>query len=275
MALRFIVAAVAATLPTAALPAAAAPPRVSAVEQASIQQALSRGALIYAYDKAAWVGTDDMLTRIKNPEKVVGGWIVDGPAEAPELVFFDQNPTEPRAVYVARFQGRRLVSSRVVGPGEDSSLSAERKRLVTAQRAAVKAFMSSRPARCSDQQFNTLILPPPAPGAPALVYFLTPQTERDAIPFGGHYLVQVSADGKAAPARPFSKSCLNMPFRKPGVPSPEALAVTHLLDPVPTEIHVFSSLAAGLPLVVMTTQNNKVWSVTGSRIEGIGMKGLK
>jgi hypothetical protein len=30
------------------------------------------------------------------------------------------------------------------------------------------------------------------------------------------------------------------------------LVVTHLLDPIPTEIHVFTALAAGLPVFVGT-----------------------
>ena len=63
------------------------------------------------------------------------------------------------------------------------------------------------------------------------------------------------------------KPVLSSPWR-PRRPAgrPEALVVTHFLDPTPTEIHVFSSLAAQVPIYVATTQNKHVWSVEGSKI---------
>jgi streptogramin lyase len=42
--------------------------------------------------------------------------------------------------------------------------------------------------------------------------------------------------------------------------------VSHLLDPTPTEIHVFSSLASGYPVAVSTTKNGKMWLASGSGI---------
>jgi hypothetical protein len=44
------------------------------------------------------------------------------------------------------------------------------------------------------------------------------------------------------------------------------LMLTHLLDPAPTEIHVFLSLAHRVPLWVMTTQNQYLWRVEHGRI---------
>lgn len=90
---------------TQPLLAAAQPSAVqmSSAEQAAVQQALDRGTLIYAYDQAAWHGTDDMLAKIENPNEVLGGWIVDGPVNAPELVFYDKDEADPHAVYVAQF----------------------------------------------------------------------------------------------------------------------------------------------------------------------------
>src|SRR3982750_3028090 len=69
-----------------ALAQAPAPPNATA-----IRQAIDRGRMIYAYDQAAWHGTDDMLLKVPHPEAVIGGWVVDGPAESPELIFFDKN----------------------------------------------------------------------------------------------------------------------------------------------------------------------------------------
>jgi hypothetical protein len=49
------------------------------------------------------------------------------------------------------------------------------------------------------------------------------------------------------------------------------LAISHLLDSTPTEIRVFSSLVAKLPVLVMTG-SNRVWQVTGQQIRPSDMK---
>jgi hypothetical protein len=159
----------------------------------------------------------------------------------------------------------------VLGAGEDRSIAPARRRLIAAQRAAEAAFRAAGALRCSDQPFNTVILPPKAPEQPTLVYLLTPQTDMDVIPVGGHYRVEVGADGKAGPLHPFSKSCLAMPLRMKGKPEPEAIVVSHLLDPVPTELHVFSSFAARKLLMVITVSNKRVWGVAGNSIRLAGV----
>jgi hypothetical protein len=40
----------------------------------------------------------------------------------------------------------------------------------------------------------------------------------------------------------------------------EALVVSHLLDPTPTEIHVFSVFAAKKPIYVITVTNDRIWA---------------
>ena len=245
---------------------AAASAKPSAAEQAAMKQALQRGRLIFAYDRAAWQGTDDMFAKVENPEGKVGGWIVEGPAEAPTLVFHDKNDADPKAVYVATFDSGKLKSSRVLAETDDRTLSAERRRLIAARDAAADRLKESKLPRCSAKPYNTVILPPETPGGPVLVYFLTPQEDLYKIPFGGHHLIEVDAEGRAGKPRSFTNSCLALPLPRRGEEKPAALYVTHLLDPVPTEIHVFSSLASGYPVAVGTSNNSKVWMVAGSGI---------
>jgi hypothetical protein len=45
------------------------------------------------------------------------------------------------------------------------------------------------------------------------------------------------------------------------------LFMTHLLDPQPTEAHVFTSLSFHVPLFVGTMSNNILWEVSGASIE--------
>ena len=75
-----------------AAPAPATPPvalPMSVTEAAAVHRAEERGTMIYAYDQAAWHGTDDLAAKAPDFATKVGGWIVDGPEEAPEIVFFD------------------------------------------------------------------------------------------------------------------------------------------------------------------------------------------
>lgn len=257
----------AALLALAAVPAAAADPQVNAEESALLQQAMNRGALIFAYDRAAWQATDDMLAKVANPERKISGWIVDGPAEAPTVVFHDSDPTEPKAVYIVAFERGRIASARELGASDDRTLSPERKGMILAKAAATKRLLKDKVARCSDEPFNSVVLPPERAGGPTLVYFLTPQADLKAVPFGGHYLFEVAADGKASAARRFTNSCILMETKAPGAGSrTQALIISHLLDPVPTEIHVFSSLAAALPVNVVTTKSDRIWEVAPPKI---------
>ena len=252
-------------LAAAAATAAAAPAQeIEPSEAAAVELAAERGKLIYAYDQAAWHGTDDLSEKLPDFHRIAAGWIVDGPADAAELVFFDRDEREPKALYVARFEGQKLVSSRLLGEGDERSLSAPRKAMIAARRTAVDALIGAKKTQCKDHPFNTVVLPPKAVGQPMLVYFLTPQTEADAIPMGGHYRVEVAPDGRAVGVRAFTNTCMEMPLGKDGE-TPLALGITHLLDPVPTEIHVFSSLAAQLPLFV-GTENGRTWEIEEGRV---------
>ena len=40
------------------------------------------------------------------------------------------------------------------------------------------------------------------------------------------------------------------------------LVATHLMDPVPTEIHVFWNLWTGIPLDILTTSNGTIWNIS-------------
>ena len=67
--------------------------------------------------------------------------------------------------------------------------------------------------------------------------------------------------------RHFAKSCISMPMNAlPARGKPAAFVVTHLLDPTPTEIHVFTSIASKTPIMVMTATDGKMWSVNGNRV---------
>ncbi|MDB5677972.1 hypothetical protein [Sphingomonas bacterium] len=239
---------------------------LSAVDQTLVDRSIARGDMLYAYDQAAWHGTDDLQEKAKAAgvwdklAPTLGGWIVDGTAAEPVLVFIDKSD-RAQAVYTARFadNGTRLIESKLLGAGDDRSISPARMKLVVALRAARTEVARAQLDVCANAAFNSVVLPPETPDGPTLVYFLTPQTQNGIWPMGGHYLVEVKADSSIGSTRPFTKSCINTGAPPKG--SPAAMFITHLLDPVPTEIHVFTMRAARLPLFVATTQNNRLWSI--------------
>ena len=244
---------------------------VPVAEQAAVAMATTRGALIYAYDQAAWHGTDDMLAKVREPATKVAGYIADGPAASPRLIFYDRQST-PHAFYVAQFRDGRLQSGRVLGPDEDRALSPANLQRLKALAAANIAVRQAGVRPCGSSSFNTVVLPVDPVSGVVRVYYLTPQSDRAHLPFGGHYAVDVAPDGTAGTPHAFSRSCLEMlvqpPARANGATA-VGVTITHLLDPVPTEIHVFSSLAIRLPIFVLTTTPTpRLWIVERGRVSG-------
>lgn len=254
---------------TAATPAAIAAkdkspaPIVSAEDAALIARAEARGRLMYAYDKAAWIGTDDLQVKLPDFKTKVGGWIVDGPAEAPVLVFFDRTGT--KAVYVAQFRDNKMVSSKVLGPGDDATLSPARLKMIDARTRALAAASGAKLGFCANGSPNSIVLPPETPGGPYLVYFMTPQVNANSLPFGGHYLFEVAQDGTVSGPRRFTRSCIELSTALPK--KVVALVISHLLDPVPTEIHVFSQLAAKVSvMVVVENPTRRLYMIKDGKI---------
>jgi len=133
----------------------------------------------------------------------------------------------------------------------DDRLSAEEERLV----AASDAVSSEGKMQCADRPFNRVILPHAGTAGADLVYLLTPQTQTSSIPLGGHYRAEVK-HGRIVAERIFTNACLELPVDK----GAEALVVSHLLDPIPTEIHIFSVFAARRPIYVITAKNERIWA---------------
>lgn len=237
-------------------PAAAAP---DASETAALDRAARVGERIFFYDLDAWQGSDDLVAKLPNAHQIVRGWIVDGPIDDAELVFYGQTAAGLRIVYSARFNREKLVSSHVYGDGDDAVLSPARLAMIAARDAAALAIAQQHTPPCNSAVFNTVVLPPDAPGGPTHVYFLSPQSNDASVPAGGHYLIDVSAAGQAGPQRAFTNSCIDLPVTEKDGTKPVALYITHLLDPLPTEIHVYAALLAGLPLYV--SAGGRTWDV--------------
>ncbi|KQN25058.1 hypothetical protein ASE86_01970 [Sphingomonas sp. Leaf33] len=226
--------------------AAAAAPAQVADSSDRLQQVSTRGALLFAYDSAAWLGTDDMLKRVPDAKTRIAGWIVDGPADRARIIFYDREPT-PRAVYVAQMSGGKLVDP-MLPTGDAALLSTDQLAMIAARTAARAALASARITSCTTR-FNTVVLPPDEPGGPTRVYFLSARTAADKVVIGGHYRVDVDTAGRASVPFAFSKGCLTQDRPPKDAKSPVLFATT-LTDTIPNETHVFTATSYGLPLIV-------------------------
>lgn len=229
-------------------------------EAARVERANARGKLIYDFDQAAWHSTDVLLKKLpqgRRPE--LRGWVVEPDGDALSVLYFGLDGDKPYGLFEARFSGGKVISSREIKPGQPRDLTPRQQRM-SAARGALTG-LTVRP--CTRGPFNTVILPPESDAAPVEVYVLSPQVTVGEYPFGGHFLVAIGADGKIASSRPFMKSCLNNSVP----PNAFASMVSHMLDPTPTEIHVWLAWWTGKPVFVMVTETGQLWEVstTGMR----------
>jgi hypothetical protein len=215
--------------------------------------------MLYDYDQAAWHTTDTMLKDIPDPAGAgIRGWVVT-PVSAGWLVtYLKPNGDGYAAVYSAVWTGTDVTDRKVLKDA-DTRLSPIQLQLI----AARKAVNDSEAKPCANVPFNSVVMPA-EDGHSILVYLLTPQTKNDVIPLGGHYRFTIR-DGAIVEQRKFTNDCIDLSTGKQdGQAAPVGLVVTHLLDPVPTEIHVFSMFAARIPIYVATTSNRLMWVVEAS-----------
>jgi hypothetical protein len=244
-----------------ALPATAQTPE----ERTRLDWALARGRLLFEVDRAAWVTTDDMQERLSQADMQLGrGWTVerDGAGYAVTYFMTGENNLR-RALYRGRVENRRVVSRETFRPGAGPELTPMQRRIAEAY-----DLVSQMQIRvCAQGRPNLAVIPPDSLDAPMDIYVLTPQTQVGIFPFGGHNRATFSAAGVLLSQRAFTNSCLNMG----GPPSERdhtvAVAVTHLLDPIPTEIHVFMAIWMETPVMVSTGEPLRIWNVTADRIE--------
>jgi hypothetical protein len=242
----------------------AAPPKVSAEQKMQMAKAAERGLQIYHYDQAAWHTTDTMLEDVKREDMDgVKGWVVTPDPKGWRATYYKRNANGPYGVYSAVWSGRAVVDRKLLANAADALLSPQQQALIKARDAAAEAAIAGKLILCADRPFNTVTLPGATAADPISVYLLTPQTVDSIFPMGGHHLLQF-IDNKEITRRSFSTSCINTSGAGdlPKGAKPVALYVTHLLDPVPTEIHVFTALTAKMQVYVGTSGNKLTWVVS-------------
>ncbi len=233
------------------------PPRLSAgQERAALAEAQERGQALFRHDRAAWIGTDALSAHTQGRmDDRVRGYLTEEHDDQLILTFHDGAAA---ALFRVRMRSAdfQLIQLDVLEPPQP--LSDYEAAALRARQAPSLDGLGWCAAR-----YNTVVLPAPGPKLDAWwVYFMPGTTQADSVPVGGFYRFEVRK-GRVVGKRAFTKTCLNL--QKPA--NAAGLFVTHLMDPVPTEVHVFTSLWAGAPLFVGTAPENTVWKVQGGTVE--------
>lgn len=237
---------------------------VPAELQAAVTRAEFLGRELYLHDRAAWLATDAMRAdkRMTALMDRLGGWITEPSALGVRVVFHSRDDT-PVSLYEIDVDESERLSDAVVGASTP---------LTDAQRAQVRARTLAQAqtfGHCGDD-YNTAAL---ASLDGFRVYRMPVFSRQDVYPLGGYQLYEIDATGeKILSTRRFTNGCIDLDERRKldkadGRPSEPVMSlVSHLLDPQPTEIHVFASLYARQPMRVVTTTNGLSWRVVDGKI---------
>ena len=235
----------------------------TAEERARLDWVQQRGRSLYEIDRAAWVTTDDLRRRMPDLAAAgIRGWTVEREGAGYNVIYYTGEGDARLAAYRARVEDNRVVAAELIGADSRPPLTPLQRRLADARGAVGRVPMRA----CTRSGLNLAVIPPETPDAPIDLYILTPQTENGVFPFGGHNRMTISASGEVQSHRAFTNSCMNLSNQPQNEGQPAGLFVTHLLDQIPTEIHVFMSIWTGVPVYVGTSDPQRVWAVEGDRI---------
>lgn len=236
---------------------------------AELQPAVTRaeflGRQLHLHDRAAWLATDAMLAnpRMRTLRDRIRGWLTEPSAHGIRVIFIDDGAEPRRLFQIDVDESERLTEPTIEAPeplGPDLLAQLRARKLVLAQ-----SFM-----RCA-REYNAVILP----STDGLRVYLMPAfARRNVYPLGGYHLFETDAAGtKILSSRKFTNGCIELdetakdaPPRKDGFKAMGTMMFTHLLDPQPSEVHVFVSLYASQPFMLATTENEMLWEVGRGRI---------
>jgi len=216
--------------------------------EAALAQAERIGAALYRQDKLAWWASDALFADAAFPRGVVmAGWTVDLHEDG-RVHFFSRSDEEVRwmATVDCGASGPKSCIVKFLAP--TAAPTPEQSVILRARRTAHESaeFVPKT------DRYNEVVLPAQlyGHGDGWLVYLLAASLDSNVMMLGGHYRFIVSADGgEVESARELTKSLLAMPKME----NSAAAVVSHVLDPVPIETHVWASLLYEQPLFVTTS----------------------
>lgn len=232
-------------------------------EKVHVAQVEADGRLIYEKDVRAAHASDLLLSKIKPsdfPNFV--GWVTYPNEHDFTVSFYERDGEEftviADVVYTGAGEPRLDLAPSRVPSGDEVSM-------LKARLSALERGTNS----CSDR-FNTVVIPSQNPEAWD-VYVLAATTNPDVIVVGGHTRVTVSkASSEVMEVMSLSRSCLVLDKSEKNPSKGGSLAafvVSHIVSPMPVEIHPYINLLHGITLIVMSERGP--WQVDSGKLEQI------
>ena len=233
--------------------------------QAPLAEAEAIAQALFVHDRAAAVATDALQAlRQFRKDKRVAGWVTEEDAGNITVTFVGPRGDAPKQ---ALYRAVVTPGGELVGKAEVLEHPQDLTPYESSAFAARTTALASDFEPCA-KTYNPVVLPAPA-GAPFAwrAYLLPGTSKRGVVPLGGTYRVDVAADGHTiVDQRGFTRTCIQLGSG----PDVEAMMVSHLMDPAPTEVHVFWSLWAATPLYVSTSGG--LWHIADGKIRAVGLE---
>jgi hypothetical protein len=236
-----------------------------------LRAAATRGRLLGVIERSGRLATQDMLAHVSDPDGAgITGWIAEAEGNGVAVTFYADTDTGPVVVYRITINGGRIVDRDVHLAGTRPPLNPLQARMAAARAAASR--QDHRP--CGSDQFNYFVVPPLSVDGPIDVYQISPQMQRNVYPLGGHFRTSVAPDGSVTETRGYTSACVDTNVTDPPAGArPAPIAVTHLLDPLPQDIHAFISAWTGHPLLVVAGEPQRIFAVTPEGIAEVPRPG--
>ena len=183
-----------------------------------------------------------------------------------ETIFITEQAGQLRELARFSVRGSEVIGGGLV-EGDLPPLGSVAARMFGVRQPALDAMAAENYTLCSRSQPNTLILPPDEQGNVSF-YLLTSTVENGSYPIGGHYRVDVAADGSVARKRRYMNTCFDLPTALQRGPngSPGHAGVSYLFGDAPSEIHVFASFHFENGFMVIAQSSRKMWLVKDGEI---------
>lgn len=235
---------------------AGASPAEDADTAQAIAQAESLGRQMFEHDLAAERATDALLESSMRGDSRVQGWVTERHDDRYQVSMLGEGA-------VVLYQATTDARGNLAGATKVLAVPVPPTAYQAGAAAARTLALGSRYDACA-KTYNSVVLPVPGTATDAWTVYLLPATTDPAVvPLGGSYRFDI-AHGRITSQRAFTNSCIQLQRAPRGA----AMIVGHLLDPTPTEVHVFWSLWARSPLYVSTGEG-MVWKIEDGRIDRV------
>lgn len=230
-------------------------------EAALLRTAEADGLAMFRHDRAGALA-NDAVARLSGfrRDRRVAGWVTQDQGNAIAVAFIGGAPYDPpQALYRVVVGNDGKLVGKAVALAEPEPLTDFEAAAATARSIAVAAQYEP----CSTT-YNTVVVPVDPSGGTRWVAYLLPATnKRRAIATGGTYRIEIDTESRQILAQlAYTRSCVRLEDNWRAV----GLAITNPFDAVPTEAHVFWSLAVRKPLFVSTSLSGAIWSVERGKI---------